>query len=487
MSHQREYNFFIPICISSFIIIIFAIYYFPILEQGSLLRWDEYFTLERSTGFARHNDWLTVYTNNSPNFHKPPLQYWITSIFFHEIQDMELALRFLPFTYGLLLLCTVGLLAHAISPEKPYAIPAAITIMSGSSLLWHYSVSAMLDTGAAFYLSLTIAAFLLALRNPKWWYLVAIGFGLGSLHKAPTALLAILFSTSAVYFFRNYFHINFKNIFFNIHFKRSSAIALFLVTFWPIIQTAKYGKVFFRDAYMHQMYERFSPTLDPSVFQIEWLGWLYQNNFYLWLPAILALAILPILYRRVEFFIPVLLVALFCLAMTLASGRVFERYLLQVFPLLAAVLGVAMAMAIPGRATVLGAAVLLAGVAGSPLQTVESLGLEKGSQPAHIPFLQEFARALGEHETPVRCIWNKKWGRIYPGAIHYYAGNGRPFHILWKPEEFGEVTSPCRGICHKDLFDELSRMWPGLEIVSTTADVVHWVRREGSSTNATSP
>ena len=48
-------------------------YYYPMLPKGELQQFDEYYTLERSHAFLVKNDWLSVYSNYSPNFKKPPL------------------------------------------------------------------------------------------------------------------------------------------------------------------------------------------------------------------------------------------------------------------------------------------------------------------------------------------------------------------------------------------------------------------------------
>ena len=469
-------NAVLPVVLAAAVILVFALHYFPMLSAGNILRWDEYLTLERSSGFAQHHDWFTVFGNQSPSFHKPPLQYWLTAVLLDGGVDLELALRLWPFLFGLSLLAAVGLLAHAMAPERPWAIPAAVLVMSGSGLLWNYSVSAMLDTGAAFFATLAVAAFLLAIRRPQWWYVVAAAVGLGSMQKAPTALLACAVAAMAVAATGNSCGVPPREIARNPHFRRSAVLMAVLTLFWPLVQTVRYGRSYFRIALGHQMHERFAPTLNLADFQMQWWDWLRGSDFFLWLPAMVAILVLPFMRRRLETLVPALLFALFCASMTLASGRIFDRYLLQAFPLLAAALGAALALVIPYRPLAAAAALTLALCAGQPFQTVDSLGLEKGGSAVFIPFLQDFSRALRDNETPIRCVWGEKWGRIYPAAIHYYAGHGRKFRTIQDPGQLGKNGHPpYRGICHAEQFGDLAALWAGLRVVAECDGMVHWV------------
>jgi hypothetical protein len=476
MSRFLKKDILLPIFISIVILIIYSIYYVPLLHKGNIQQWDEYYTLERSSGFMQHQDWFTVYTNNVPDFNKPPLQYWLTALFLKKGSNLEFSLRIWSFVFGISLLGATGLLAHAILPARPYAMPAAMLVLSGSSLFWSCSISAMLDAGAALFSTVAIASFLLALRNPKWWYVAAVSVGLGALQKAPIALLAIVISGLVAYSARNVFNVSLREIFRNIHFKRSTVMAGLMVCFWPLLQTFMYGKKYYRTAFVQQMYDRFIPTLNFSDSQTKWWTWLFEGDVLLWLPAVLAMTALVFFRRRLETIIPAVLVAVFCVTMTLATGRIYERYILHALPLLAAALGAALALAFPFRTMVLGAALFLAVLCGQPFQTEDTLNLKSDDKSAFIPFLQDFARALQDNDTPVRCVWGDKWGQVYPGAIHYFAGNGRQFRVIMGPEKLGQVgRPPYRGLCPIAQFGELEALWGNLRVVAEFQGWVHWV------------
>jgi len=468
-------SFIIPLMISSIIIIFFSIYYWKILPYGDIIRWHEYFTLERSSNFLKKNDWFTVYTNQKPNFNKPPLQYWITSILIQNSDNIQFALRFWPYFFGLTLLASVGLLAHAINPQTPYVIPTAILIMSGSTLLWRYSISAMLDTGAALFTTLTISAFIIALRNPKWWYVAAIAIGLGTLQKSPLtlAVIALLFMLLIA---TSKFHlISTRNIIKNRHFKFSSILLISLTIFWPLIQILRYGKKYTKQAFVSQVYNRFVPTTDVSDIHAQWWQWLINDDLFIWIPSIIA-AFLLLFYKKFEYMIPFFTFIVFSFAMTMASGEIHSRYILQLLPILAAGFAVILVQYIPNKAALLGGTLVLTLLAGHPFQTVASLELNNNTQTQYIPYLQDFAQSLKDDETPIRCFWGKDRGKIFPGTLHYYASNDRKFYEIYNPRELGKIARPpYRGICPIKQFQELNATWEGLQVVREFHGMIHWV------------
>lgn len=468
-------NFVIPIIISLILITFFSFYYWNILSTGDLIRWDEYITLERSSNFLKKNDWSTIYTNQIPNFNKPPLQYWITAILIKNSDNLQFALRFCSYIFGLALLSSVGLLAYSINPKTTYVIPTAILIMSGSSLLWQYSISAMLDTGAAFFTTLTMASFIIALRNPKWWYITAIAIGLGTLQKSPLSLAVALLLLILLIATRKFYSISIKNIISNKHFKYSTILMLILSIPWPLIQFIRHGKKYIKHAFVLQIYDRFVPTTEIINIQTQWLQWFISDNLFLWVPSIIA-AFLLVFYKKFEYLIPFVSLILFSILMTMASGDIYSRYILQILPILAASLSIILTDHIPNKAILLGGTLILTLLAGQPFQTVASLELNNNSQAQFIPYLKEFAKYLKDDEAPVRCFWGKNREKIFRGTYHYYASNDRKFFEISAPHELQAIARPpYRGICSIDQFQELNATWEGLQVVREFHGMIHWV------------
>ncbi|AHF00295.1 ArnT family glycosyltransferase [Thioalkalivibrio paradoxus] len=480
MSSSSSDRVALPVLLAFGVVLVLAVHYGSMLHVGTISHWDEYFTLERSHGFSLHSDWFTVYTNHRPSFVKPPLHYWLTAAALAQFDDLEFALRFWPFLLGLALLGATGLLAHALAPGHPYAIPAAILILAASSLLWRHSTSALLDTGAAFFLTLAIAAFILAMRQPRWWYVVALAAGLGALQKVPAAMVAVAVFLVLVPLSARFHDVSLRLIVRNVHFRISLLLGTAVFLWWPILQTVLHGPRFIRSAYGRELVGRFAPSGGLADVEMQWWQWILRDGAGLWIPAIAALFLLPFLVRRPEAFLLPLAAVGFALMLTLASGMTYERYMLLVLPILAASLGVAMARMIPWQGLVVPAALLLAFWAGAPLQSAESLRLTNDSQSQYRPLLEDFARALRDDETPVYCGWSRRLG-VVPGAYSYHASNGRSFTRLGTPDDLvvrtrqrGAAGPLYRGLCDAAELDDLRPYLEELEVIAELNGLLHW-------------
>ena len=475
-------RFFLPAILTSLIVFIFGYYYWDMLPMGSIHRYDEYHTLDRSNGFLIKGDWFTVYSNNEPYFKKPPLQYWLTAMTITMSDDLEFALRIWSYIFGLGLLIATGLLAYAIFPSNPYAMPAAVLILAGSSMQWFSAISAMLDAGAAFFFAVAVFAFLLAIRQPRWWYLVAISSGLGALQKAPAGFVTVCGMLVLLHVTRKFHDVNLRDIFGNIHFKISVLITALLVLWWPVLQVARYGIEVIYFAYIDEMLLRFSPVGGGHPFSwLEWWQWIIRDGMGLWIPAILSLFMLPYFFRKPESFVPPFLFFCFVIMMTFATGRIYQRYLLLILPVLAAGFAALLARIVPGRVFAVVVACVLTLSAGNPFKGINSVSLFKSSQNKYLPLLENFSKSLEVKETPVWCNWSKaKLKNIYPGAFSYYASNGRIFLELHDAEQLPlkEVlegfTPPYRGLCDTSEFDKLKKWLMSYEIIEQSNGYVHW-------------
>jgi 4-amino-4-deoxy-L-arabinose transferase-like glycosyltransferase len=472
-------SFILPMIITLFVIFIYAIYYWQLLPEGLISHYDEYNTLDRSNGFLIHDDWLAVYSNNEPNFKKPPLQYWLTAMAISESDDPEFALRIWSYLFGLGLLIATGLLAYSIAPSNPYIIPSAVLIVSGSSLLWDSAISAMLDAGAAFFFTLSVAGFLLALRRPAWWYLVAVATGLGALQKVPVGFLAVAVLLLLVYTARKYHDLNTPEILANRHFRTAATLVLIVLLSWPVLQISRFGVDVIWYAYIKQMLIRFAPVGDETDTHLRWWLWFIRDGAGLWIPAILSLFALPLVSRKPESIsLPVLFVA-FAMLMTMATGEIYSRYLLIILPVLAASLAAVFVRIIPAGSIAVLLACVLVIIAGDPFRINKSLDIFESSQEQYLSLMENYSAALSDDETPVFCSWSKNRPRIYPGAFSYYASNGMPFLDIDGPEELlagdnGAIVRNYRGLCQEDELEQLEGQLAILEPIEKSGNYIHW-------------
>src|SRR5688572_6216461 len=99
---------------------------FPALSANSTFQYDEFYSLERSNGFDKFGDWLTVYSGNQPSFKKPPLQYWLNAINLELGMPITLSIRLWSYLFMLALLAVSAFTCYYLCGENAWSIPAGI-------------------------------------------------------------------------------------------------------------------------------------------------------------------------------------------------------------------------------------------------------------------------------------------------------------------------------------------------------------------------
>ena len=345
------------IWISVILFLVVGVFYSLGLGSGTHFHYDEFHTMERSSGFLKFNDWWAVFTQNHISAQKPPLQYWLTAINFKLGLNEFLALRIWSFVFLFCSYICVGLLAKELSNGNSWSLPAGILMAACSTILIKHGRSAMLDAGMSFFMLAAFLGFLYAKRDERWWVFCGIFIGLGALQKAPVSLLLIAF----MLFFLNkkndecyQWSILRNNRYFNIGFY----IALGMSVFWPILQSFRMGREYASE-FNKQVLKRFSPFGDERMTNfdfLKWVDWLFQDMGFLAIPLLCAV---PILVLRKSFrnnnahFAFALIVMVIMFAFTLATGSIYSRYLVILTPLLIVLLLKLISDLTPWKPTVL--------------------------------------------------------------------------------------------------------------------------------------
>jgi hypothetical protein len=509
MDHLSRESFFLPLAIAFIITFALGLYYWDMLPVGTIHWWDEYSTLDRSNSFLVKNDWLTVYALNSPDFKKPPLQYWLTALAMKNSSDLEFALRITSYIFGIGLLICTGFLAYLINPTSSYTVPSAVILLSGSSMFWGLSLSALLETGAAFFFTLAIIGTILAIRQPKYWYLVTAAVGCGALQKTPAAAVFVISVLLMIAATSTFHDIKIRYILSNTHFRIAALITLTAIVFWPAVQLERYGFQSIQRAYIQQMFQRFRPCYVSSLhgpsrskvcarraehrggnarsLEAPWYQWLIYDEALLWIPGLLSVLIIPFLFRGPESFIPPFIVLGFCLLMGMASGSVYPRYTILIFPLLAASMAAMLTGTLPRKSIAVVVAAIFCLISGGPFKSADDLGLLESTQTQYVPLLERFRTSLGGRDTFIYCRWATKFASImYPGTLSYFASNGKPIVSLRGPGDLSReehakhlIVPPYRGLCLSTEFDELKKWLSDYNIVEQSNGYVHWTS-EGS-------
>jgi 4-amino-4-deoxy-L-arabinose transferase-like glycosyltransferase len=471
-----------PVIVTALLIAAVLFLYLPFLPTGGFRFFDEFHTLDRTTAFARHGDWFTVWSLQEPSFKKPPLQYWMSAGLIEAGAGELTALRLPSFLFALGTLAATALLAAAVMPATFWAMPAAVLLLACSTMFWQYALSAMLDSGAAFFATLALAAAILALKRPQWWYVAGAAIALGSLQKAWIGLplvalwLALLGATA------RWHGLRLRDIAARREFRISAAIALAGSLLWPLAQTLLHGADALDEFFGDQMIDRFLPGAGPAEgHSLRYLSALIVGGepSLRW-PAILALLWLPWRLGRMDLLPLPAVFALFAAAMFLAGGNVSPRYTLIFLPLLAVALAAVLLSLVPRPLFAVPLFGLIAWAAGGPLKNAAALELAMDRDYAEqIAVMTAAGAAMDPGDRLVICTAGGA-RRLIPALASRYAANGRPFvrlaneRSLRHNAERGLLDGPFVGVCRPEDLRMFEDAFPGLEILAERNGYLIW-------------
>ena len=329
----------LPITISGILLFIVAVILSQDLATGKNLHYDEFYGLERSIGFDKYRDWFSVYSLNKPCAKKPPLQYWLIAINMRMGLPELLSLRLWSYIFLLGVIILTAFTSYYLCQDNPWAISATILLISCSTKLIVLGRSGMLDAGMSFWVMASLLALFYAKGNPKWWIICGLAIGFGALQKAPVAFLfvVIILFILNVKGEEDYSWPKLrKNRFFNCGYY----LSLFLLLSWPIFQTFRHGLSYFHTSFKKEMITRFSPIGTEKVAvddHFVWVGWLWADIHFISLVALLCLLMIFLFkkWRDNNFLFAIaILIGLICLFFSLATGKIYSRYLVVLTPLL---------------------------------------------------------------------------------------------------------------------------------------------------------
>ncbi len=460
------------------------------LGGGVIQHCDAYLTVLRSRSFLDTGDWLTVHYNFRPSFIKRPLQYWLTPPLFGAGWDLELALRFWPLVFGIGSLLLTGAIARAMAPERPWAAPSAVLLLSASPLFWSHAQLGLLDTGHCFFLLTAFGCTLLASRDARWWTGAGAAIGLGFLQKTPVALLAIALWTLTQNLLDPAGPYAWRQLRANSFFRVGAGIAMTLCLFWPAVQVLRYGSDFLDVFFVEHMIDRFSPLPQEQTVNhsghpngwlpfIRWLHWLREDAAHIWLPslALVSIALLHPKFRaQPRLRGAAWLIVTCCLLLAAAGGPIYPRYLLVILPFLSILSAVVLTAILPKPLSVPILCALLLGMSLPALVEVPSK-TKKHTYEEEIRASQIFGEALLPGEQPI-FSGPMPGSPFPPAAFIYFSGVDRHIELIFSehlPKELkAGDTTPHLVISHRLHAEALAEALGPLHVVGQTEEYVIW-------------
>jgi len=466
----------LAVILSAVVVTLFVAINFSSLWTESLRIRDEFATLDRSYSFHTRGEYSVVYSENRPSFRKPPLQYWMSAGLMNAGLPPIFSVRLPSFLFGVLLIICTGLLTYVLFPQQPFAAAASVAMMACNARLMESAKAAMLDTGMAFFSVAAMTGCILALKNPRWWYFVAVACGFGALQKAPVALVMVAIAVFALWVVRRFQMTELRSFTLERHFWCATLLMLAIVLAWPLLQWSVYGFEALREAYYVQVMQRFTPVADTDLSRAIWYHYILDGDRIFRIPAIVALCALPFVLKRRELLIFVLLLGLYTIAAIFTKGHIYSRYSIVFLPLMVACLAICIFHF--ARTRWIAMAVVLLFCVQNTFLLRQRVSLPDTTT---IALLEKFRLSLTDRSSIVLCDWKAgKPARIPPGMFSFYASGGRSFFAVETPEDFvqlystGSVGPKLQGLCTEDQLKAIERHVPNLAITDQNGPYLTW-------------
>ncbi|EEE35905.1 hypothetical protein RKLH11_3506 [Rhodobacteraceae bacterium KLH11] len=459
-----------PYVVTGVVIAVLWCWYMIGLGQDGLSKIDEFFTYDRSLGFARNNDWFTVFSQNEPSLKKPPLQYWMTAGMIEMGWPHMTALHLPSMLFALGTLIVTAWLARVMIPDHPWLMLPAVLLVASSKNFWGHATSAMLDNGAMFFSTLGIATMFAAFERPRLWPWFAVTVFLAGMQKSPTPLAFLALALLSLILTQRWQDRPTSEIWKNRVFLWTMAVCLLLAFLWPLFQYLRFGfGAEFQGSVRTEMLDRFAPSVsDRSLQKLSEI--ILGNAPGLRLVGLIGLFFLPFKFGRPRLLAATGIAVFFFLGMWMASGKVYDRYTLLILPML--MVGAAGGIMLISKrlwVRVLLLAVLCLSEEG-PLKrsaaynhpsTAEQFGIDLQD------LLEPLQTMVQPDETLVVCGFDNR-RRLPLGAASVYASPDQRFVYMRRPDlrgylgSFGYTSGPLRGVCRAKELDRFADELVGL-------------------------
>jgi len=441
----------------------------------SLISLDDAAYARQAVEERRSGEFFNPTWDGQPDFHKPPLQFWLLARSFALFGENDFAAR-LPSV-----LMALGILAATYRIGRlTVGAPAAATGIALLILSPYFSDHArrvMLDLPLAFWTTLVMLVFLEGTRRSR--VMPWLGFPLGAALLTKSALglmpvLAIFGSAALVPSLRPC--VKRPGLWVGI------VLGLALAATWSIYQLLTFGEAAFREHFLVELGSRAVPTMNPISFVMRY-PWILMDSYQ---PVVLPAAVGAMMLWRNRAalddlaLVPAVWAFLPVLALNFLSGR-SPRYLVPLFPALALCGGFCLAQAMPGAARVFWrwiapALVVIATIVLWTKPAVLRPLLQSAQDPNRdIKVSRSLLQQIIPADQPVALLGTRYWGKAAP--LLYYAERRLELPATSVEDAVQRATSrPSRLLlCDLTRLGELDRMAVPYRIVFRSSD---WVLLE---------
>ncbi|MCI0649615.1 MAG: glycosyltransferase family 39 protein [Chloroflexi bacterium] len=259
------------------------------LGRGTLRDWDEAIFAQISKEMVQSGNWLVPYWGYELRFHKPPLFYWTTAIFFRLFGVSEFWARAASAFSGVGLVALTYLVGKR-AYDRWTGFLAAVILLTSYQFIFSARFGTS-DVMLTLWIYVAVYAYF-RLRdghNHNWWYVAGAAFGLAFMVKSAGALVAPATIGLALLLDRR-ITATLKTR----EFWLAGLLAVIIVLPWHAFMVLRYGQAFLGEYVGRHIVARATTVLAGHVGSIfYYLGMLY-NRFFPWfylLPFALVLAV----------------------------------------------------------------------------------------------------------------------------------------------------------------------------------------------------
>jgi 4-amino-4-deoxy-L-arabinose transferase-like glycosyltransferase len=247
------------------------------LGQSSLIDYDEGIYAVVSKEMFTSGDILTLRFASRPWFEKPPLLFWITSLFYRMFGINEFSSRAPSAFAGILVIFLTYLIADLIY-EKRVAIIASLSLLANYEFL-RISRSGITDMLLTLFVYLSIYAYIrLNKQDCRWWYLFWASFSCAFLVKSWAALIIPTIIGIDIFLSRNSFStIQAK------HFWLGLILSLLIILPWPLLMYIQYGEEFIDRFITFDLIRRSMTPLQGNIGDALFYYYRLHDIYFPWL------------------------------------------------------------------------------------------------------------------------------------------------------------------------------------------------------------
>lgn len=301
------------------------------LGETYLTNWDEAWYADISRNMVQTVNFVTPTWNNEVFFEKPPLYFWLSSLFFTIFGVSEFTVRLTSAISGIGIAIVLYFLGKNLFGR--YVGIISVIILFSSPQFLYRARTGNLDALLTFWVLLSFFAFYKGyISNKKWFLLMGFSLALGFLTKGVIGFYPLIPILLFLFFTKELKLLKEKLL------QKGLLLGLGITFFWLFYSFSVNGDIFLNQFFVSNT-EKFSFSLNTlNNFSLDYIQFL-KSGLKIWFPLLLA-SIGFTLYKIKDkkFLFLLLYLLIFILIMSFVSNK-SNWFILPIYPAVAILIG----------------------------------------------------------------------------------------------------------------------------------------------------